>query len=133
MKALNDCSFIGRLGRDPEIKFLPKGTCCTEFSIACDYSYRDKNGNEIIETNWIPITSFGKVAELVGEYAKKGNRIYVSGRFKTDRWEDSEGKTCYFTKIYMKDFIVLESRQSGTRTPAEVQQANADFDDDIPF
>lgn len=134
MRALNDCSFIGRLGRDPETKFLPNGTCVTEISIACDYSYRDKDGGNVVETNWIPITSFGKLAEMLAEYARKGNRIYVNGRFKTDRWEDGEGVTKYFTKIYMKDFIVLESKASGgNASPAQVQQNNNNFDDDIPF
>ena len=102
--------------------------------IACDYSYRDKNGSEIVETNWIPVTSFGKVAELLGEYAHKGNRVYVNGRFKTDRWEDGEGVTRYFTKIYMKDFIVLDPKKAGGNLfPQQVQQNNNDFDDDIPF
>jgi single-strand DNA-binding protein len=138
---LNQCNFIGRLGKDPEIKFLPSGDQVATISISVGWKGKDKEGTE-----WIPVTAFGKLAEIMGKYLKKGSQVYISGRFKTDKYE-KDGSTRYSTKIVADRMQMLDSKgsDSGHAAPSqsspsnEYQQpqsqhpAGGDFADDIPF
>lgn len=136
---LNQCNFIGRLGKDPETKFTQGGMAVTRFSIACGWKSKDKEGTE-----WVNVTAFGKLAEICGEYLAKGKQIFVSGRFTTDEYE-KDGVKRYSTKIVADTVQFLGSRDEGNTSssgprggaparPAPQQAPSNDFsDDDIPF
>jgi len=98
-KDLNNCSFIGRLGRDIELKYTPSGEAVANFSIACGDDYKDKNGQKVEQTNWINIVMFSKRAELAAQYLKKGSRLYVSGKQITRKWQDKNNQDRYTTEI----------------------------------
>ena len=150
-KDLNQANFIGRLGRDPETRFMPSGGEVANFSIACGDDYRDKKtGQKVEQVNWINIVAFGRLAEIVGEYLKKGSKVYVSGKQVTRKWQDkTTGADRYTTEIVAGDLQMLDSRgdvggQGGGQAAAPAQQAPAGqnaaqgggFDDgfdDAPF
>jgi len=142
---LNQCNFIGRLGRDPEIKYLPSGSALAQFSIAVGNNYKNKNGEKVDETEWVNLTAFGKTAEIIGQYCTKGMRVMVTGRMKTDKWTDQNGVDRYSTKVLVESLQMLDGgknqgqqqqTQQRQQAPAQQQQAPQgmdDYDDDIPF
>lgn len=144
---LNHCSFIGRLGRDPETKYLPNGDAVTNFSIAVGESWKDKDSGEKKETvEWVRCTAWRKLGEICGEYLKKGGQVFVSGKMKTREWTDKEGVKRYTTEIIVDRMQMLGGKKDGeaaveqpaqeTKRPAPTKQAKGAFDDmdsDIPF
>jgi single-strand DNA-binding protein len=134
MNDLNSCSFIGRLGADPEIRAMPSGECVANLRLAVGWKSKDKEGAE-----WVPVVAFGKKAELVRDYLKKGSRVYLSGRFKTRKWTDTNnGIERYTTEIHLEQLQFLDSRQSGDQQAQQSEPAAQaggfdNFDDDIPF
>lgn len=111
---LNLCQFIGRLGRDPEARYLQNGDPVTNISIAVGSSWKNKEGEKQESTEWVPITFYGKLAEIVTQYLRKGSRIYVSGRFKTRKRQDKEtGQDHYTTEIVASDMQMLDTKDSG--------------------
>ena len=95
MNSLNQCNFIGRLGKEPESRLLPTGASVTNFSIACDWKSKEAEGTE-----WVNITAFGKLSELTRDYLSKGSLIFVSGRLQTDKWKNKEGFDQYSTNSF---------------------------------
>lgn len=156
-KDLNQCNFIGRLGRDPDVKFMPSGKAVVNFSIACGDDYKDKqSGQKVEKTNWINVVAFDRLAEVIGEYLKKGSKVYVTGKQVTRKWQDNTGADRYTTEIIANDMQMLDSRNDGgeplpnraaqqqapaQQAPAQNQQQGQpnqpagfdNFDDDIPF
>lgn len=135
---LNQCNFIGRLGKDPETRYLASGDAVTSFTIAVGWKSRDKEGAE-----WVTVTTFGKLAEIVSEYCAKGKQVFVSGRMKTDKY-DKDGQTHYSTKIVADKVQLLgggEGRQQSNQSDNGHQYgagvnpntSGGDFDSDIPF
>ena len=104
---LNQCNFIGRLGRDPEMRTMPNGDQVANFSIACGWKSKQKEGTE-----WINIVAFGKLAEIIGQYLNKGSKIYISGGMRTRKWQDQSGADRYSVEIVAKDMIMLDSKGS---------------------
>lgn len=136
---LNYCVFIGRLGRDPETKTLNNGDMACNFSIAVGKKWRDKASGETKEqTTWVRCSAFGKTAELMGQYAKKGSQIRVNGELSVRKYNDKDGVEKESTEIRVQDFQLLGGRPDGaapapTRAPAAApRQASAD-DSDVPF
>ena len=131
---LNYCSFIGRLGRDPEIKYIQDGTAIANFSIAVGESYKDRSGQKIDKTEWIRCVAWRKLAEIIGEYLKKGSQIFISGKFTTRTW-DKEGVKQYTTEIVVNNMQMLggksESNQDRSAPPEPL--GNDDVNDDLPF
>lgn len=131
---LNQCNFIGRLGKDPETRYMPSGDAVTNFSIAVGWKSKDKEGTE-----WVNITAFGKLAEICGQYLKKGSQVFVSGKFKTEKYQDKDGVDRYSTKIIADQMQMLGGKPEGSdAAPAQKPRpasapAPADMDDDIPF
>jgi len=124
---LNQCQFIGRLGKDPETKFLPNGGQVTNISIACGSSWTDKSsGQKQEKTDWIPVVFFGKLAEIAGQYLTKGSKIFVSGNFKTRKWQDQSGQDRYTTEIVVDGFSgvmqMLDSKGDGQGQQQSQQQ-----------
>lgn len=148
-RSLNRCQFIGNLGGDVELRYLPNGNAVANFSIGCDDSYKDKNtGQTVPRTDWIRIVSFGKLAEVCGEYLNKGDKVYVAGKMKTREYEKS-GEKRYITEVHIDEMLMLSGKrdaadESSARRPPQqsaprpqpAQQPPQDFDsfdDDIHF
>lgn len=131
---LNQCQFIGRLGNDPETKFLPSGGAVTNISIACGWKSKDKEGTE-----WVRVVAFGKLAEIMGEYLRKGSQVYISGSMRTRKWQAQDGSDRYSTEIVADRMQMLGGKGEGKQEsqPAQPQgysqPAEKDYDDDIPF
>lgn len=152
MASLNQCNFIGNLGRDVELKYLPSGDAVCSVSIAVSNKWKDKNTGEQKEsTEWIPLEFFGKLAEIAGQYLKKGSSIHVTGRFSTRKYTDKDGVEKYATSIKVDQMQMLGGKQEGQgAAPAQQQQRQpaqapagrpapkpapnfSDMDSDIPF
>ena len=141
MSSLNQCQFIGNLGRDPDIRYSGDGKAIASLAIACSEKWKDKNTGEQVEnTEWVNVSAFGRLAEVMGEYLKKGSKVYVSGKMKTDKVE-KDGQTKYYTKIIAREMIMLDSKaQSGgvaQQQAVDTEHGDTskvnDFDDSIPF
>jgi len=108
---LNRCDFIGRLGRDPEIRYTPNGVAVANFSIAVGEKWKDKNtGEQNEKTEWIKCSSFGKLAEIIAEFLEKGKQVYISGKMQTRQWDDKEGNKRYTTEIVVNQMQMLGGR-----------------------
>ena len=146
MASLNKWLGIGNLGRDPEIRFMPDGKAVANLSIACTEKYKDKNGEKKEVTEWVNVVFFGRLAEIVGDFLKSGNSIYVEGKMKTERYTDRiTGVEKFSTKIVGEHMQILQgNRTEGdekprfNKTPSDdkktAQKTNFDdLDDRIPF
>jgi len=110
-RSVNKVQIIGTLGRDPEMKFLPNGNAVVTVSVATDESYNDKNSGQKVErTEWHRMTAFGKLAEIIGQYLKKGSKAYFEGKLKTNEYE-KDGIKRYSTEIVVNDMMMLDGRQ----------------------
>ena len=147
-RGINKVILVGTLGKDPEVRYMPNGNAVTDVSIATSESWKDKNTGEQQErTEWHKVTFFQRLAEIVGEYLKKGSKIYVEGKLQTDKWKDKEGNARYVTKIVANEMQMLDSKSSSgqIQAPQNNQQPQSGpqggdfngtpgFDDtDIPF
>lgn len=136
MASVNDCTFIGNVGRDAEVRFMPSGDAMANFSIACTESFKNKEGNKQEKTEWVRVVLFGKQAEIAGEYVKKGTSVYVNGKLQTRKWTSKEGVEQFTTEIVCNRFQLLGGR--GERVAQEPEKANGyqpqdDEDSDLPF
>ena len=114
MASVNKVILIGNLGKDPETRYLPSGDAVTNFSIATTEKWKNKSGEQQEHTEWHRISMFGKVAEIAGEYLKKGSPVYVEGRIRTRKWQDKEGQDKYTTEIVGDRMQLLGSRSGGS-------------------
>lgn len=145
MASLNKVQIIGNLGRDPETRFTADGGAIASLSLATTSAWKDKNtGEKKEETEWHRCVFYGKLAEIVGQYAKKGGSLYVEGRLKTRKWTDKDGVEKYTTEIVCDQMQLLGGRGDAAQTQSEAPQRrsanpapqkNAVMDDDseIPF
>lgn len=144
MSGVNKVIIVGNLGNDPETRFTTSGAAVTNISIATSEKWKDKNtGQPQEKTEWHNITFFGKLAEIAGEYLKKGSKVYVEGSLTTEKWQDKDGNDRYTTKVKAREMQMLDSRGESTATsqapqasaPKVTQVANNQdsFEDDIPF
>ena len=118
MASVNKWIGIGNLGRDPETRYTSSGEAICNFSIACTETWKDKQTGERKEmTEWVRISAFGKLAEICGQYLKKGSQVYVEGSLRTRKWTDKDGQERYTTEIRCDDMKMLGSRQ-GMGAPA---------------
>ena len=125
---VNNCMFIGRLGRDPESRFTQSGKTVVNFSIACS----EKRGGEEY-TEWVNIVVWDKLGEICAQYLQKGSLVYISGRMQTRKWQDKEGGTRYTTEIVAREMKMLDGRESGGRDVAPEPGPPTNFGDDVPF
>lgn len=151
-KGVNKVILIGNLGNDPDIRYTASGAAIANISLATAESWRDKDSGEQQErTEWHRIVFFGRLAEIVGEYLRKGSQIYVEGRLQTRKWQDKEGHDRYTTEIVANEMQMLGGRSGGSSNfesaptaqktssnkpetePATTGSTSDDFDDDIPF
>jgi single-strand DNA-binding protein len=160
MASVNKVILIGNLGKDPEVRYMPNGDAVANLSLATTSSWKDKNsGERKEETEWHRVVIYGRLAEIAGEYCKKGRPVYVEGRLKTRKWQDQSGQDKYTTEIVADAMQLLGGRDSGGGAPSmggdfesaaparpannagmrstpparQMPQSVADLDDDIPF
>jgi len=136
MASVNKAIILGNLGKDPEVRFLPNGDAVCNFSIATTESWKDKNGQKNDKTEWHNIVLFRKLAEIAGEYLKKGRPVYIEGRLQTRKWQDKEGADRYTTEIVADTMQMLGSRDEAREAPSAPAEALTNFDDmkdDVPF
>jgi single-strand DNA-binding protein len=111
---LNKVMLIGNLGRDPEIRSTPSGQTVATFSVATNRKWKDRDGNRQEETEWHNIDVWGRQAEIAGQYLRRGSKVFIEGRIKTESWDDREtGAKRYKTKIVCENFKMLDSRGAG--------------------
>ena len=113
-KSVNKVILVGNLGKDPEIKYTPSGMAVAKFSLATNEGYKDKAGQWQERTEWHNIVAWQRLAEIVGEYVKKGSKVYIEGRLQTSSWDDKEsGQKKYKTEIIANDLVLLGGRGEG--------------------
>lgn len=116
MASINKVIIIGNLGRDPEVRFMPNGTAVCNLAVATTRSWKDKqSGDKMEETEWHRVSLFDRLAEIAGEYLKKGSPVYIEGRLKTRKWQDKDGKDNYTTEIMAESLQLLGGRDGGER------------------
>ncbi len=154
---LNKVTLIGNLGADPEVRYMPNGGAVTTIRLATTRRWKDRQtGDRRDETEWHRVVFFTRLAEVAGEYLRKGSQIYVEGRIRTQKWQGKDGQDRYSTEIVAEQMQMLGSRSGGTANFSDSQPENAppakeqfsapqqqpqqnsapaqdDFDDDIPF
>lgn len=158
MASVNKVILVGNLGRDPEVRYTPDNSAITNISVATTDTWKDKSGEKQERTEWHRVAFFGKLAEIAGEYLKKGSQVYVEGRLQTRKWQDKEGQDRYTTEIVADRMQMLGSRSgmgggggdsadmddrgppparsSGGKPAGGAQKPAGKFDDledDIPF
>ena len=159
MASVNKVIIVGNLGRDPEVRYTPNGSAVCNVSVATTRSWKNKDsGDKSEETEWHRVVFYDKLAEIAGEYLKKGRSVYVEGRLKTRKWQDKDGAEKYTTEIIATDMQMLGSREgmgggaaseegggyersapaarpaaAAENRPAAKSSGFSDMDDDIPF
>jgi len=152
-KSVNKVILLGNVGKDPEVKFLPSGSAVANFSIATSERFKDKGGEWQDRTEWHNLVAFGKVAEIIRDYVKKGSKLYIEGSLRTTSWDDkTSGQKRYKTEIVVADLSLLSGRGEGegggsyarssssssydqrTSGPSDDLMHSTEItDDDIPF
>jgi single-strand DNA-binding protein len=114
MASINKVIIIGNLGRDPEVRYTPSGAAVCNVSVATTRNWKDKSsGDKVEETEWHRVVFYDRLAEIAGEYLKKGRPVYVEGRLKTRKWQDKDGKDNYTTEIVAEQMQLLGGREGG--------------------
>ena len=144
-RGVNKVILVGNLGKDPDVRYMPSGSAVANVTLATSESWKDKQTGEKQErTEWHNIAFFGRLAEIAGEYLKKGSQVYVEGSLRTRKWQDKNGNDRYTTEIIASEMQMLGSRGGGSAPAgAPSQKASepagsadsgaSEFDDDIPF
>jgi len=136
---VNKAILIGRLGKDPEVRYTPDGAMVTNFNLATDEQWKDKNGEKVQKTEWHRIVTFGKLAEICGNYLVKGKLIFVEGRIQTRSWEDKEGVKRFTTEIIANNMQMLDSKgqnkadESSSDSISSNPVSSSTPMDDVPF
>ena len=146
-RGVNKVILLGRLGKDPEMRYTPSGTAIATFSMATNHRQKSQDGEWVDKTEWHNLIAFGKTAEIAGEYLKKGKQLYIEGRLQTSSWEDQQGQKKYKTEIVISDLQMLGSKgDEGFSPPSEAPKEEAsqkdssqppepaaEEEDDLPF
>lgn len=116
-KGLNKCMFIGNVCADPESRFLTNGDAVVTFSLAVNDDYKDKQGNKVEQCEFVRVVAFRRLAEIIGEYAGKGKKIYIEGKQRTRTWEDKDGQKRYTTEIVASDMLLIDGNRNDNQEP----------------
>ena len=136
---VNKVILIGRLGKDPDIRYTPDGAMVTTFNLATDEQWKDKNGEKVQKTEWHRIVTWGKLAEICGNYLVKGKLVFVEGRIQTRSWEDKEGVKRSTTEIVASNMQMLDSKGQNKTEASSSEVGNNHINDaggpmdDVPF
>ena len=148
-RGVNKVILIGNLGQDPEVRYMPNGGAVTNITVATSETWKDKStGEQQEKTEWHRVVMFRRLAEIAGEYLKKGSKVFIEGRLQTRKWQDQQGNDRYTTEIVADNMQMLDSRGGGSADFAPRQQGapaaapaqapaaapvDNSYDDDIPF
>jgi len=139
-RGVNKVILVGNLGKDPEVFYTAEGKAIANFSVATTEQWKNAQGERQERVEWHRISIFGKLAEIAGEYLRKGSQVYLEGKLRTRQWQDKDGNDRYTTEIIASEMQMLgcrgngESRQDERKEHASTSPSNFDdFDDDIPF
>lgn len=142
-RGINKVILVGNLGKDPEIRYMPNGEAVANFSVATSESWKDKqSGEQKEQTEWHRVVAFKKLAEIIGEYVKKGSKIYIEGKLRTRKWQDKDGQDKYMTEIIADEMqmldgksVVAENAPNESNAGGKLHQPpiSESFNDDIPF
>lgn len=123
-RGVNKVILIGNLGQDPEIKSTAAGAAIANFSVATSESWKDKNtGQQVEKTEWHRVVAFNRLAEIIGQYVKKGSKIYIEGSLRTRKWQDKEGKDHYTTEIVANEMQMLDGRGGASAGSGDFSQS----------
>jgi len=128
-RGLNKVMIIGRLGRDPEMRYTPSGRPVTTFSVATSRSWNTSEGEKRVETEWFNVVAWGNLAEICKQYLTKGQLVYIEGRLQTRNWDDSEGHKHTSVEIVANEMIMLGERKESEGTPDSTEAE----EDEFPF
>ena len=136
---VNKVILVGRLGADPEVRYMQDGTMVTNIRLATDEQWKDKNGEKVQRTEWHRVVAFRKLAEICGNYLSKGRLVYIEGKMQTRSWEDKDGQKRFTTEIVASNMQMLESKGGG-REDAGAGSGAPPYgggeqppDEDVPF
>ena len=140
-RGINKAIIVGTLGNDPDVRHSQGGSTITKISVATNEQWKDKNGDKNERTEWHRITFFGKLAEIAGEYLKKGSQVYIEGRIQTSKYQAQDGTDRYSTEIVANEMQMLGERSEPSRPAQSAERpaqsapvsGGAVIDDDIPF
>lgn len=136
-RGVNKVILIGNLGQDPEVRYSQNGAAICNITVATSETWRDKNtGNTQEKTEWHRVVAFQRLAEIMGEYLKKGSKVFIEGRLQTRKWQDQQGSDRYTTEIVADNMQMLDSKGEGIGSQGVGQrqvQPGKQPDDDIPF
>lgn len=137
-RGLNKVMIIGRLGRDPEMRYTPSGRPITTFSVATSRKWNTSEGEKRSETEWFNVVAWGSLAEICNQYLTKGQQVYIEGRLQTRKWEDDNGNKRSNIEIVAKEMIMLGDRKKKTDSDDSEKEdkpptENIEEDDDFPF
>ena len=137
MRGVNKAIIVGNLGNDSDTRYMPSGDAVTNISVATNESWKDKQtGEQKDRTEWHKIAAFGRLAEIMAEYLRKGSQVYIEGKLRTRKWQDQKGNDRWTTEIVADQMQMLGGKRDSTpssRPAAPPQSDSGDFDDDIPF
>lgn len=137
--SVNKVILIGRLGKDPEVRYSQSGTAFANFNLATSRNYTNKQGEKVDETEWHRCVAFGRTGEVCGEYLHKGSQIYVEGRLRTREWQDKDGNKRWTTEVLVERMQMLGSKGERDQAPSSVSEDPFNKmpddvpDDDVPF
>jgi len=129
-RGLNKVLLIGRLGRDPEMRYTPSGRPVTTFSLASSRTWNTSEGERKTETEWFNIVTWGNLAEICKQFLTKGQQVYIEGRLQTRHWEDSDGNKHSATEVVANEMIILGDRRDSAQGESE---AETQSEDEFPF
>lgn len=141
MSSFQQVTILGNVGRDPEVRYSSNGNAIANLSVATSRKWKSQDGERHEETEWHRLTAFGRQAEVLGEYVRKGNKLFITGYLKTRKWEDKDGIERYTTEIIVENFQLLDrndgeasaSAESPAKPASKPKQQSIPADDDIPF
>lgn len=113
MSSINRATLIGRLGKDPEVRYMPGGEAIANITLATSENWKDKSGEKQERTEWHRVSMFGRLGEIAGEYLKKGSLVYIEGRIQTRKWQDKDGQDRYTTEIVANEMKMLGPKPGG--------------------
>ena len=123
-KGVNKVILVGHLGNDPEVRYMPNGNAVANLSLATSESWKDQQGNPQEKTEWHRLTMYKRLAEIAGDYLKKGSQIYVEGKLQTRKWQDQQGQDRYTTEIIVDQMQMLGGRSDGAQNTNGFQRGN---------
>jgi single-strand DNA-binding protein len=128
---INKAILLGRLGKDPEVRYMPDGVMVVTFSVATDQSWKNKAGERVQKTEWHNITCFDKLAEICAKYLTKGKQVYIEGKIQTRKWQDRDGYTRYSTEIIANTMKMLGDKAASGDVPRDQGFDNRNHEDDV--